>query len=141
LSLKTKIVEGFSVWPQNRQLWFGDLGLKITVTVSYFGPQNQADFGLSVAPQNRRREVGAGHASRSSSLLDMEASLARVFQATVVLNIQQLVNIVLDSSTNYASWRDLMEQALQRYALIKHITDDTPSNDPGWIRMDSVILN
>jgi hypothetical protein len=34
-----------------------------------------------------------------------------------------------------------MEQALQCYALIKHITDDTPSNDPGWIRMDSVILN
>jgi hypothetical protein len=59
-----------------------------------------------------------------------------------VLNVRQLVNIVLDSSyTNYASWRDLMEQTLQRYTLIKHITDDTPSNDPGWIRMDSVILN
>jgi hypothetical protein len=39
--------------PQNRQLWFGDLGLKITATVSWFGPQNQAGFGLSVAPQNR----------------------------------------------------------------------------------------
>jgi hypothetical protein len=51
------------------------------------------------------------------------------------------VNIVLDSSTNYASWHDLIEQALQRYALIKHATDDTPSNDPGWIRMDSVVLN
>jgi hypothetical protein len=38
-------------------------------------------FGLSVAPQNRRREVSAGHASRSSSLLDVEASLARVFQS------------------------------------------------------------
>jgi hypothetical protein len=35
---------------------------------------------LSVAPQNRWREVGAGHASRSSSLLGMEASLARVSQ-------------------------------------------------------------
>jgi hypothetical protein len=35
--------------PQNRQLLFGDLGLKITVTVSWFGSQNQADFGLSVA--------------------------------------------------------------------------------------------
>jgi hypothetical protein len=35
-------------------------------------------FGLSVAPQNRRSEVGAGHASRSSSLLGIEASLARV---------------------------------------------------------------
>jgi hypothetical protein len=55
------------------------LGLKITVTVSWFGPQNQADFGLSVAPQNLRREVNAGHASRSSSLLGVEASLARVF--------------------------------------------------------------
>jgi hypothetical protein len=58
-----------------------------------------------------------------------------------VLNVRQLVNIVLDSSTNYASWRDLMERALQRYALIKHVTDDTPSNDPGWIRMDIVVLN
>jgi hypothetical protein len=36
---------------------------------------------LAVAPQNRRREVGAGHASRSSSLLGMEASLARVSQS------------------------------------------------------------
>jgi hypothetical protein len=62
-------------------------------------------------------------------------------QAAVVLNVRQLVNIVLDSSTNYASWRDLMEQALQRYALLKHVTDDTPSKDPGWIQMDSVVLN
>jgi hypothetical protein len=57
---------------------FGDLGIKITATVSWFGPQNQACFGLSVAPQNQWREVGAGHASRSSSLLGVEASLARV---------------------------------------------------------------
>jgi hypothetical protein len=56
-------------------------------------------------------------------------------QAATILNVRQLVNIVLDSSTNYASWRDLMEQALQRYALIKHVTDDTPSNDSGWIRI------
>jgi hypothetical protein len=33
------------------------LGLKITVMVSWFGPQNQVGFGLSVAPQNQRREV------------------------------------------------------------------------------------
>jgi hypothetical protein len=52
-----------------------------------------------------------------------------------------MVNIVLDSSTSYASWRDLMEQALQHYALLQHVTDDTPSPDPGWIQMDSVILN
>jgi hypothetical protein len=63
-------------------------------------------------------------------------------QAAVVVNVRQLVSIVLDSSpTNYASWRDLMEQARQRYVLIKHIMDDTLSNDPGWIQMDSVILN
>jgi hypothetical protein len=59
-------------------------------------------------------------------------------QVAVVLNVRQLVNIILDSSfTNYISWHDLMEQALQRYALIKHVTDDAPSNDPGWIRIDS----
>jgi hypothetical protein len=63
-------------------------------------------------------------------------------QAAVVLNVHQLVNIVLDSSsTNYASWRDLMEQALQRYASNNHITDNALSNDPGWIRMDSIVLN
>jgi hypothetical protein len=34
-------------------------------------------------------------------------------QAAAVLNVHQLVNIVLDSSsTNYARWRDLMEHAL-----------------------------
>jgi hypothetical protein len=38
-------------------------------------------FGLSVASQNRRREVGAGHASRSRSLLSVETSLARVSQS------------------------------------------------------------
>jgi hypothetical protein len=53
------------------------------VTVSWFGPQNQVGFGLSVAPQNRRREVGAGHALRSSSLLGVEANLARVFQSAL----------------------------------------------------------
>jgi hypothetical protein len=36
---------------------------------------------LLVAPQNRRREVGAGHALRSNGLLHVEASLARVFQS------------------------------------------------------------
>jgi hypothetical protein len=38
---------------------------------------------LSVAPQNRRREVSAGHASRSSSLLGVKASLTRVFQSVL----------------------------------------------------------
>jgi hypothetical protein len=49
--------------------------------ISWFKPQNQADFSLSVAPQNRQREVGVGHASRSSGLLRVEASLAKVFQS------------------------------------------------------------
>jgi hypothetical protein len=39
--------------PQNWQLRFGDLGIKITVTVSLFVPQNYEGYGLSVAPQNR----------------------------------------------------------------------------------------
>jgi hypothetical protein len=51
------------------------------MTVSWFGPQNQARFSLSVASQNRWKEVGAGHASRSSGLLHIEASMARVFQS------------------------------------------------------------
>jgi hypothetical protein len=67
--------------PQNRQLWFGDLDLKIITTISWFGTQNQVDFNLSVMPQNRRREVDVGHTSRSIGLLGVEASLARVFQS------------------------------------------------------------
>jgi hypothetical protein len=62
-------------------LGFADLGLKITATVSWFWPQNQVGFGLSVAPQNRWREVGVGHASRSSGVLRVEAILARVSQS------------------------------------------------------------
>jgi hypothetical protein len=60
-----------------------------------------------------------------------------------VLNIRSLVNIVLDSSsTTYASWRDLMMMVLERYAFLDHIDSDVaPSTDPGWRRMDSVILN
>jgi hypothetical protein len=38
-------------------------------------------FEFSVAPQNQRREVSVGHASRSSGFLHVEASLARVSQS------------------------------------------------------------
>jgi hypothetical protein len=62
-------------------VWFGDLGLKIITTISWFVPQNQVGFGLSVAPQNRQREVSVGHASRSSGLFHVEASLTRVSQS------------------------------------------------------------
>jgi hypothetical protein len=78
--LASKLVVSFLVEPQNQGGGgFPGLGLKITATVSWFGPQNQAGFSLLVAPQNRQREVGAGHASRSIGLLDVEASLTRVF--------------------------------------------------------------
>jgi hypothetical protein len=67
--------------PQNLQQWFVDLGLKITATVSWFWPQNQVSFSLSVAPQNRWREEDAGHTLRSGDLLRLEASRARVSQS------------------------------------------------------------
>jgi hypothetical protein len=67
--------------PQNRQLRFGDLSFKITTIVSCFGPQNQAGFDLSVAPQNRWREIDAAHTSRSSGLLQVEETRVRVFQS------------------------------------------------------------
>jgi hypothetical protein len=54
------------------------------VTVSWFGPQNHVGYGLSVASQNRREdEDDAGHALRSSSLLHLEASWARVSQSSL----------------------------------------------------------
>jgi hypothetical protein len=77
------VVEGFRFVSQNRQLRFGDLGLKITATVSCFGPQNHVDDDLSVVPQNRREGDGVGHALRSSGLLHMEASRARVSQSVL----------------------------------------------------------
>jgi hypothetical protein len=52
--------------------------------VSWFGSQNQAGYGLSVAPQNRwKDEDGAGHASRSSGLLQLKTSWASVSQSTL----------------------------------------------------------
>jgi hypothetical protein len=77
--LASKLANGFLVEPQNqRGGGIPSLGLKITAMVSWFGPQNQAGFGLSVALQNRRRLVGVGHTSRFCALLHVEASLARV---------------------------------------------------------------
>jgi hypothetical protein len=80
--LASKPAIGFLVEPQNQggggfpslglktdNYGFGDLCLKITEMVSWFGPQN------------RRREVSARNASRSSGLLGVETSLARVSQS------------------------------------------------------------
>jgi hypothetical protein len=66
--------------PQNHQVRFGDFGPKITATVFWFGLQNQASYGLPVVLQNRWEEDGVRHASRSSGLLRLEASRARVSQ-------------------------------------------------------------
>jgi hypothetical protein len=52
LSLKP-VAQGSQFGPQNWQLQFGDLGIKIPVMGSWFEPQNQAGFCLSVAHQNR----------------------------------------------------------------------------------------
>jgi hypothetical protein len=62
------------------------------VTVSWFGSQNKVGYGLSVAPQNRQEnEDGVQHASRSSGLLRLKASRARV---------SQLSHLVLRSKLN-----------------------------------------
>jgi hypothetical protein len=77
LSLKiTATVSWFG--SKNQQLRFDNLSLKITATVSWFVTQNQASFGLPVAPQNQWREIGVGYTSRSSGLLHVKASWARV---------------------------------------------------------------
>jgi hypothetical protein len=46
------VATGFSIWASKSAAMVFDLGLKITTTVSWFGPQNHAGYGLSVAPQN-----------------------------------------------------------------------------------------
>jgi hypothetical protein len=71
--------------------------------ISCFGPQNQMGFGLSVAPQNRWREVGVGHPSRSSSLLGVEASLARVFQSSLKTGGGATTGSARDTITEVAS--------------------------------------
>jgi hypothetical protein len=102
--LTSKSVVGFLVEPQNQGGGgFSSLGLKITATVSWFGPQNQADFGLSVASQNRRREVDAGHASRSSGLHHVEASLARVSQSDLKTGGGVMMGGAHDTITEVAS--------------------------------------
>jgi hypothetical protein len=52
--------------------------------VSWFVPQNQVGYGLSVVPQNRwEDEDGVRLALRSSGLFCLEASRARVFQSSL----------------------------------------------------------
>jgi hypothetical protein len=52
--------------------------------VSWFGPQNQVGYSLSVAPQNRwEDEDGAGHMLKSSVLCHLKASQGRVSQSSL----------------------------------------------------------
>jgi hypothetical protein len=77
----------------------------------------------------------------SPSSASSVAAASPLVPTASVFNVRQLVNIILgSSSTNYSCWRDLMEQALQRYALLEHVTDDTPSTNPGWIWMILLII-
>jgi hypothetical protein len=99
----------FLVEPQNqgcRVSQFGDLGLKITMTVSWFGHQNQASDGLSVAPQNQREEDSVRHTSRSSGLLHLEVSRARVFQFASKLAMERWWVVHVASS-----WRSMRRAA------------------------------
>jgi hypothetical protein len=66
------------------------------MTVFWFGPQTLVGYGLSVAPQNRREdEDDVGHASRSSDLLHLEVSRARIFQSSLKTSgcVVQMVHV------------------------------------------------
>jgi hypothetical protein len=66
---------------------FGDLAHKITAMIFWFVLQNQVRYGLSVATQNRwGDEDDAGHTLRSSGLLRLEASQARVSQSSLKIS-------------------------------------------------------
>jgi hypothetical protein len=82
--LASNLVVGFLVEPQN-QGGGGSSGLGLKTDSSglvIWASKSPLRFlGLSVASQNRWSEVDTGHASRSSGLLHMEASLGRVCQS------------------------------------------------------------
>jgi hypothetical protein len=89
---------------QNRQLQFNDLGLKITATVFWYGPQNHAGYDLSVAPQNRREDKdGVGHVSRSSGFLRVKAGRARVSQSGLKIGVGTTASGACDIITEVAS--------------------------------------
>jgi hypothetical protein len=75
--------------------------------VSWFEPQNKVRYGLSVVPQNRQEdEDGAGHVSRSSGLLRLEVSRARVSQSSLKTSgdASRMVHMAL-------SWRSHRDEA------------------------------
>jgi hypothetical protein len=60
-------------------------------------------FGLSIAPQHGQRQVGAGHALSSNSLLHVEASLARVSQSDLKTGGGATTGGACDTITEVAS--------------------------------------
>jgi hypothetical protein len=86
---------------------------------------------------------GTTHTSPASSSYEETVVAGLHLQAAAVLNVRSLVNIVIDStSTTYTSWRDLMMMVLERYTLLDHVDSDVASStDPGWHRIDNVVLN
>jgi hypothetical protein len=58
---------------------------------------------LLVAPQNRRRKVGAGHALRSSGLLHVKASRARVSQCALKIDGGAMTGGACDTIMEVAS--------------------------------------
>jgi hypothetical protein len=60
-------------------------------------------FGLSVVSQNQRKEVGIGHVSRSSSLLGVKVSLARVSQSGLKIGGDAMMGGARDTITEVAS--------------------------------------
>jgi hypothetical protein len=84
LGLKTGSC-GLVIWPTKSPWQF-----------SWIEPQNQVGYGLSVPPQNWREDKGdLEHASRSSGLLRLEASQARVSQSSLKTSggVVQMVHV------------------------------------------------
>jgi hypothetical protein len=78
------VAAGFPVWsskPAATVWWFGTQNHRDNFL---FMHQNQVGYGLSVVPQNRwEDEDGIGYTSRSSVLLRLKASRARIFQSSL----------------------------------------------------------
>jgi hypothetical protein len=82
LSLKTKVVEGFPVWaskPAATVWWFGSQNHHDDLLVWDSKPSRLWFVGCATKPMGGCD--GMGHASRSSGLLRVEASLAKVSQS------------------------------------------------------------
>jgi hypothetical protein len=76
------VLESFPVWASKQQLRFGDLGIKITAAVFLvWASKPSGRWFISYASKLTEGCDGVGHASKSSGLLHVEASRARVSQS------------------------------------------------------------